>query len=145
MPVTRAVRIAIALLALAAAPVLARPSASVPIAPAVFTVADMKSYPFPTELTAAASGSRIAWALDEQGCRNVWVAEGPDFAPRRLTAYTADDGQELSSLSMSADGRYVVYVRGGDHGGNWDDAVTVNATSVPTPAKVQVWSVPFDG
>src|SRR5437867_2549185 len=63
-----------------------------------FTVDQIKSYPFPTELTAAATGSRIAWAFNERGLRNVWVAEGPDFRARRLTNYNTDDGQELSSL-----------------------------------------------
>jgi len=72
-----------------------------------FTVAQIKSYPFPNELTASATGSRIAWAFNERGARNVWVAEGPDFKPRRLTNYENDDGQELTSLSISADGKYV--------------------------------------
>ena len=142
MPLSRPARVLVLSLAVAAPLAVARAAGD---GHALFTIEDVKSYPFPTELTAAASGRRIAWALDEQGRRNVWVAEGPAFAPRRLTSYTADDGQELSSLSISADGRYVVYVRGGDQGGNWDDAVAVNATSVPTPAKVQVWSVPFEG
>jgi dipeptidyl aminopeptidase/acylaminoacyl peptidase len=110
-----------------------------------FTLAQVKSYPFPNELTAAATGSRIAWALNEQGIRNVWVAEGPDFKARRLTNYTSDDGQEITSLSISPNGKYVVYVRGGDHGGNWDDAVPVNPTQNPAGFKVEVWSVPFDG
>jgi dipeptidyl aminopeptidase/acylaminoacyl peptidase len=110
-----------------------------------FTITQIKSYPFPNELTAAATGSRIAWALNEQGLRNVWVAEGPDFKARRLTNYTSDDGQEITSLSVSPNGKYVVYVRGGDHGGNWDDAVPVNPTQNPAGFKVQVWSVPFEG
>lgn len=105
----------------------------------------IKSYPFPTELTSSAQGSRIAWAFNEQGKRNVYVAQGPDFTPRKLTNYNLDDGQEITSLSISADGKWVVYVRGGDHGSNWDDALPVNATSAPVPPKVQVWTVPFGG
>ncbi|WP_460950086.1 S9 family peptidase [Spirosoma daeguense] len=105
----------------------------------------IKSYPFPNELTASAQGSRIAWALNEQGKRNVYVAEGPDFAPRKLTDYTDDDGQEITSLSVSADGKWVVYVRGGDHGSNWDDELPVNTMGTPVPPKVQIWSVPFGG
>lgn len=85
-----------------------------------FTVEQIKSYPFPNELTAAATGSRIAWAFNERGLRNIWVAEGPDFQPHRLTNYNTDDGQELTSVTISADGKYVVYVRGGDHGSNFD-------------------------
>lgn len=110
-----------------------------------FTIAQIKSYPFPNELTAAPSGSRIAWALNEQGLRNIWVAEGSDFNARRLTNYMTDDGQELTSISMSADGRYVIYVRGGDHGSNFDASVPVNPTENPAGFKVQVWSVPFAG
>ena len=110
-----------------------------------FTVEQIKSYPFPNELTASLTGSKLAWAFNERGQRNIYVAEGPDFTARRLTSYTQDDGQELTSVTISADGRWVVYVRGGDHGSNWDDAVPVNPTFQPTPPKVQIWSVPFGG
>jgi len=110
-----------------------------------FTLEQIKSYPFPNELTASATGSRIAWAFNERGARNVWVAEGPDFKARRLTNYEIDDGQELTSLAISADGKYVVYVRGGDHGSNFDSAVGVNPAMGPAQMKVQVWSAPFGG
>ncbi|MCE2936929.1 MAG: S9 family peptidase [Cyclobacteriaceae bacterium] len=109
------------------------------------TLEAIKSYPFPTELTAAATGSRIAWALDEQGRRNVYVAEGPEFKPRKLTSYSTDDGQEITSLSISANGQWVVYVRGGDHGSNWDDDLIVNPTFATNPAKTQIYSIPFSG
>jgi dipeptidyl aminopeptidase/acylaminoacyl peptidase len=110
-----------------------------------FTLEQVKAYPFPNELTAAATGARIAWAFNESGLRNIYVAEGPAFAARRLTNYTTDDGQELTSVSISANGQWVVYVRGGDHGANWDDAAPVNPTFLPAPPKVQIWSVPFAG
>lgn len=129
-----------ALLQLFPAPVWAQRTSS-----ASYTLRQVRSYPFPNELTAASSGSRIAWAFNEQGVRNIWVAEGPSFSARQLTRYSRDDAQELTQLSISSDGRYVVYVRGGDHGSNWDDAVPVNPLGVPTPARVQIWSVAFDG
>ena len=110
-----------------------------------FTLEQIKSYPFPNELTASATGARIAWAFNERGARNVWVAEGPEFKVRRLTNYETDDGQELTSLSISADGKYVIYVRGGDHGSNFDSAVAVNPAMSATQMKVQIWSVPFAG
>jgi len=112
---------------------------------AQFTFEQVRSYPYPTELTAATTGARIAWAFNEQGRRNIFVAEGPTFTARQLTKYDRDDGQELSSVAVSADGRWVVYVRGGDHGSNWDDALPVNVGSNPVPPKVQIFSVPFDG
>src|SRR5918992_1419554 len=113
--------------------------------PAPYTLERVKSYPFPNELTAAATGTRLAWALNERGLRNVFVAEGPDYRARQLTSYRSDDGQELKSVSVSSDGRYVVYVRGGEHGSNWDDVLSVNPPSLPVAPKPALWSVPFGG
>ena len=110
-----------------------------------FSVAQVRSYPFPSELTAAATGARLAWALNEQGLRNIYVAEGPEFTPRRLTSYLVDDGQELTSIQISPDGSRVVFVRGGDHGSNWDDDLPVNVMQNPVPPVVQILSVPFAG
>lgn len=126
----------VALLCAAAAPAAAQ---------AGFTLEQIRSYPFPAELTAAATGSRIAWTMNESGLRNVYVAEGPGYTPRRLTSYGNDDGQELTSLAVSADGRWVVFVRGGDHGSNWDDGLPVNPAFSPVPPKVQIWAVAFGG
>ena len=108
-----------------------------------FTIDQVKSYPFPNELTA--SGNRIAWAFNEQGKRNIWVAEAPSFTARQLTQYNTDDGQELTSVQISRDGKWVVYLRGGDHGANFDDALPVNVLNRPTPPRVQIFAVPFDG
>ncbi len=105
----------------------------------------IKSYPFPADMTAAANGSRVAWTVNEQGKRNIYVAEGPNFTARKLTEYNDDSGQEISSLALTADGQWVVYVRGGDHGSNWDDDAPVNTSFLPEPPKVQIWSVPFAG
>ncbi len=110
-----------------------------------YSLTQIRSYPFPNELAAAATGGRIVWAFNESGLRNLYVAEGPAYAARRLTNYQVDDGQELTSVAVSADGQWVVYVRGGDHGSNWDDGLPVNPTFAPTPPKVQIWAVPFAG
>lgn len=108
-------------------------------------LSSFKNYPFPTQLCAAVKGSKIAWALDEQGKRNVYVAEGPDYKPRKLTRFSKDDGQEITSLSVSDDGKWVVFVRGGEHSGNWDTGLPINPGFEPEPFKVQIASVPFDG
>lgn len=110
-----------------------------------FTLDQIKSYPFPNELTGSLESSKIAWAFDEEGLRNIYVAESPKYSPRKLTNYMEDTGQELSSVSISADGNWVVYIRGGDFGSNWDDELPVNPTFNPFPPKVQIWSFPFSG
>jgi dipeptidyl aminopeptidase/acylaminoacyl peptidase len=106
---------------------------------------NFKKYPYPTELTAAPKGERIAWAMDEEGRRNIYVAEGPDYTPRKLTDFLTDDGQEISGLSISADGQWVVFARGGDHGANWEGGLPVDPTSDTQPFKMQVASIPWAG
>src|SRR5262249_2160430 len=83
-----------------------------------FGVDDILSMPQPDNLVASPAGSTIAWTFDERGPRNIYVADAPDFRARRLTSTTDDDGQELTQLAFSHDGRTIVYVRGGDHGSN---------------------------
>ncbi len=111
---------------------------------AQFTVKSVLSYPFPSELTSSAKGSKIAWAMNEQGKRNIYVAEGPSFKLVKITDYTLDDGQELTSLTISDDGKWVIFVRGGDHGSR-EGTNPVNAASSPIAPKVQIMSVPFIG
>ena len=80
----RTLRIALAMLAVAGLAIAAP-----------FTLPRITSYPFPNELASAATGSHIVWAVDSSGTRNLYVAEAPDFTPRKLTNYTTDDGRNL--------------------------------------------------
>jgi dipeptidyl aminopeptidase/acylaminoacyl peptidase len=107
-----------------------------------FTLEQVLSAPFPSALTAAKKSNRIAWILDQEGRRNVWVAEGPGFAARQITKYSEDDGQDLSGLSFSADGNAIVYVRGE---GKNAAGQNPNPTSNPAGAEQAVWVVPWSG
>ena len=78
-------------------------AAQQPARPA-FSVEQILSLPTPDNLTASPVGSTIAWTFNERGVRNIYVADAPVFAPRRLTSATEDDGQELTNLSFSSDG-----------------------------------------
>ena len=115
--------------------------------PASFTLEQILSYPFPDNLVASPVGSTIAWTFNERGVRNVYAADGPEFRARKVTSYTADDGQELTGLSFSPDGRTIVYVRGGDHGSNWpaEGNLMPDPASSPVQPKVQIWAVPAAG
>ncbi|MGH8161320.1 MAG: hypothetical protein ACRESR_04090, partial [Gammaproteobacteria bacterium] len=84
-----------------------------------FSMAQVLGYPYPSALTAAPEGGAIAWVLDERGVRNIWMARKPDFKSRQLTHFKKDDGQDLTNLAFSPDGKYLVFVRGGDHDENW--------------------------
>src|SRR2546422_6907891 len=79
-----------------------------------FTMEQVLSAPFPSELVVAPGGGKVAWLLNERGARNIWIAAAPDFKGVRLTSYTADDGQDIGQLQWTPDGRAVIYTRGGD-------------------------------
>ena len=108
-----------------------------------FTLKSVLSYPFPSQLVASPVGAKIAWAANEQGKRNIYTAEAPTYKAVKITDYIEDDGQELTSLAISADGKWIVYVRGGDHGGR--DGGPVNTSSSPVAPKIQVFTIPFTG
>jgi dipeptidyl aminopeptidase/acylaminoacyl peptidase len=101
-------------------------------------------FPSPENLIASPVGSTIAWTFNERGVRNIYVANGPGFEARRVTSYTDDDGQELTQLAFSHDGKTIVYVRGGDHGSNRGETPP-NPAELPVQPKIQIWSVAVIG
>jgi dipeptidyl aminopeptidase/acylaminoacyl peptidase len=115
-------------------------------AAASFAVDQALAFPAVENVVAAKSGSRIAWVFDEQGVRNVWVADAPEWKAHAVTAFTTDEGKDISELSLSADGSEVVFVRNED-GGNWPpaDGVHLNPASLPVAQKVEIWTAPATG
>ena len=113
--------------------------------PGPFSMAQVLGYPYPSDLISLRSGNALAWVSDARGVRNIWVAQGPDYRARRVTDYTSDDGQEITNLHFSRDGKYLVYVRGGDHDANWPESVEPDPTADPQQAQMQVWVVPLSG
>jgi len=103
-----------------------------------FSLEQVMSSPFPSELTVSKRGDKVAWAFDAEGKRNVWIAEAPAFAARQLTHYDKDDGQELTDLLFSPNANIVAYVRGG--GANQVGEIP-NPSSDPAGAKQEVWIV----
>jgi len=77
------------------------------------SVRDAMAFSFASGLVAAPGGDRVAWIENFEGARNIWVAHGPDWSARRLTDYSDDDGQELTSLTFTPDGSRLLFVRGG--------------------------------
>lgn len=106
-----------------------------------FTLQQVLSSPFPSDLVAAPTGERIAWVFDAEGKRNVWVAEGPEFKARQLTQYNNDDGQEITQLQFTRDGKWLVYVRGGDANAAGE---IPNPTSDPAGATQAIYAVAWD-
>lgn len=110
--------------------------------PNSFTIEQVMSAPFPSDLVAAPAGDGVAWVFDAAGARNVWVAEPPDYKGRALTSYASDDGQDIAELAWTPDARSIVYVRGGDFE-NLREAP--NPRSFPQGVEQDIWVLSLAG
>jgi dipeptidyl aminopeptidase/acylaminoacyl peptidase len=100
------------------------------------TLEALLAAPFPSEIVAASEGGHVAWVLNDKGSRNVWVASAPTFTPRQITSYSGDDGQDITALTWTRNGRSVLYVRGG--GANRAGEIPNPAMS-PQAAEQAIW------
>ena len=100
-----------------------------------FTLEQVLSSPFPSDLIASPQGDKVAWVFDAEGKRNIWVAEAPGFKGRQLTHYDKDDGQEITEPEFSPDGNWIAFVYGGPPNADKD---IPNPTSDPAGAKQEV-------
>jgi dipeptidyl aminopeptidase/acylaminoacyl peptidase len=110
-----------------------------------FTIEQVLSSPFPTELIASPAGNKVAWVFNARGLRNIWVAEpgaGRSYRSLQVTPYTQEDGQDVGELAWTPDSQSIVYVRGGDleNGGNYP-----NPASVSEGVEQDVWVVSLEG
>jgi dipeptidyl aminopeptidase/acylaminoacyl peptidase len=118
---------------------------STPTASHTFTLEQVLSSPFPTNLVAAENAGdhagRIAWVFSARGERNVWIADAPSFEARQVTHYVGDDGMPIAALKLTPDGRTVVYARG-------SEANSVGGIADPTSnvekRVQQVWAADVD-
>ena len=101
------------------------------------------NYSFIGDLVVAEDSDRLAWVTNRQGIRSVWTATGPDFRAQPIYRSKDDDGQELTGLRLSSDGRRAVWTRGGDHDANWPAAgdLQPNPASAAQQSKLTIWSV----
>jgi len=107
-----------------------------------FPLEQVLSAPFVSNLVAAKTGSRLAWTLNQEGKRNIWVAEAPSFTARQLTTYNSDDGGELSDVQFTEDGSSIVFTRGE---GKNSAGQYANPTSNPAGVEQTVLMIGWSG
>ena len=107
-----------------------------------FTLEQVMSAPFPSNLVAAPVGGSVAWVQIAKGSRNIWVASPPEYKGRQVTSYSGDDGEEIGELVWTADAKAIVYTRGGDLDGFGENP---NPLSAPEEPKQLLWIVTLDG
>ena len=113
-----------------------------PVVYAQFSIEQVLSAPFPSELKAAPTGNKVAWVFNNQGSRDIFIAEAPDYKPSQITNYQGDNGQKISQISFSPSGKQLVYGRGGAPNA---------AGELPNPAQLSdkiergIWVMDSDG
>jgi dipeptidyl aminopeptidase/acylaminoacyl peptidase len=102
-----------------------------------FSLEQVLSSPFPSDLVTSKRGDKLAWAFDAEGKRNIWIAEAPAFAARQITRYDKDDGGELTDLTFAPNGGLIAFARGNEQGKN-SAGEYANPTTDPAGATKQV-------
>jgi dipeptidyl aminopeptidase/acylaminoacyl peptidase len=136
-----------------------------------FTLSQVLSYPMPMALVRSGDGRTLAYEINQRGRRSIWVAKAPDYVPKEVVAQRQDDGQGITSVQVSRDGSYVVYVYGNRQnpslsvqqphatvtsanvatgatkalGEGYAPAVSPDGTRVAFIRKDAVWVAPIDG
>jgi dipeptidyl aminopeptidase/acylaminoacyl peptidase len=110
-----------------------------------FTIQQVMSAPFSSKLTASPAGKRFVWISDQEGKRNLWLAEdgGSGYTAHALTHYDADDGQDLGDIAWAPDGESVLYVRGGDF--EFPESPAPNPAMLTQGVKQDIWMVSVHG
>jgi dipeptidyl aminopeptidase/acylaminoacyl peptidase len=103
-----------------------------------FSLEEILSYSFPSNLTLSPKGDAVAWVFNTQGKRNIWIAYRPDYKPKMITSYQKDDGQEMGGLDFNHNGTIILYVRGGSANRRGEYP---NPTSDPHGVEQAVWAV----
>jgi dipeptidyl aminopeptidase/acylaminoacyl peptidase len=100
-------------------------------------LADLLARPHHSGLVSAPDAGRFAWVENRLGARNVWVASTGAGASQ-VTRFGEDDGQDVSQLRFSADGKGLVFVRGSPPG---PDGAAPDPLSTPGGAKAEmIWT-----
>lgn len=99
------------------------------------------SFPQASNLVASPVADRIGWVNQQQGIRNLWIAEGPEWTGQRVTNYNGDDGYAISDLQFSADNAAILFLRGGARNSKGD---LPNPTSDPAGVTRTLWMASLD-
>ncbi len=106
------------------------------------SIREIDGAPFAATVVSAPAANAVAFVLNARGVRNIWVTDSTRADARMVTAFTQDDGQDITSLAFSSDGRTLYFVRGG--GPNRAGEIP-NPNSDPAGAEQAIWRVKLDG
>jgi dipeptidyl aminopeptidase/acylaminoacyl peptidase len=118
---------------------------SVAVDAQTFTLEQVLSAPFCSELQAAPKGGAFLWIANQEGKRNIWVAEpsGSAYTVHRVTSDDADDGIDIGDIVWTPDGEHIIYVSGGDF--EFPEKPAANPALLPQGVEEDIWMVGIGG
>lgn len=99
------------------------------------------SFPTASEFCASPDGQSVAWVLNDRGVRNVFLKTGNNTI-KQLTGYADDDGQELTQVTFTGDGKNILFVKGGAPNTQGESPNPASLTIAPDRA---LWMIPVAG
>ena len=122
-------------------------AATAPVHSTAFTIEQILSAPFPSDLVASPEGNRFAWVSNDAGRRNVWLAthrgSGSGYESRVLTAFAEDDGQDMADLAFVPRHDALLFVRGGDFEDS--DKPAPNPAHLTAGVEQDIYRINFQG
>lgn len=76
------------------------------------------STPFVSGLTTQSNQSKVLFLKNEAGKKTIYKADAPTYDVSPIASFLEDDGLEITSITLSPDGKWAAFVRGGEHSGN---------------------------
>lgn len=106
-----------------------------------FSLQQVLSAPYASELTAAPAGDSFAWVEDAEGHHNLWVARAHSPG-RQLTAFDHDDGLDILNMAWSPDGTLLAFTRSTENG---PDGKPANPAHLQEVLQPHIWITPVAG
>lgn len=108
-------------------------------APAQAAEDDRDFLEFPMALSVSAAQTQsVAWLVHQGDKTRIRLVAAPDFKPVELFVQSDIDGQPITEIGISPDGRRVAFVTGTSIGGREDG---YNPAGLLTPPKATVWLI----
>ncbi len=98
---------------------------------ATFSLPQILSYAMPMTLVQSPNGRAVAYAVNQNGLRSIWVAYAPEYVPREIVAQREDNGTSIGQVAFTRDASRLVYVQGS----------SADPNESPKQPHAQVWSV----